>query len=133
LHRRRRDQQQQQVGDGANRDPLTARSGHESGDGERRQQRGARHDPALRQQICQRMPQRHRQQRHEHAEAILPPVERRPALRADQDRQQRIGVPEIMKGPEAHPCGQAGNHDRDDDPWVTTHHAAEIMHLTARC
>ena len=62
-----------------------------SRDGEGRKQRSGRHQRSLKQQIRQRALHRHGEQRDEHAVTILEPVERRPALGADQAQEDGVG------------------------------------------
>src|SRR6185295_8992962 len=59
---------------------------------------------------------RPREQRQQHAETVLAPVEGLPVLRADQNRQERIRVVQAMQATEVDRAGGESTRDHDQGP-----------------
>ncbi len=87
---------------------------------------GEEAEPALDEEVGERGPHRDRQQRQQHPEAVLLPVERRPVLEADEHRHQGVRVLRAVEGAEVNPQRRGGaGGERDGGlapPGAPVHH-----------
>src|SRR5262249_22034775 len=92
----------------------------EPGKEEEREQPGKCGQAALDEQVRERIADRQREQRDQHAEPILTPIEGLPMLGADQDRQERVRILQGVDAPEIDRGRGERARTRDQEPGASS-------------